>query len=92
MKLTQNKTLFHPALFWNLLKLLSSYRLQMHVTEVMVFPDGNGYYVCPRCHITVEREFMSFCDRCGQRLSWRDFDDAEVIYVGWDGPDPDNLP
>ena len=59
MKLTQNKTLFHPALFWNLLKLLSSYRLQMHVTEVMVFPDGNGYYVCPRCHITVEREFMS---------------------------------
>lgn len=36
MKLTQNKTLFHPALFWNLLKLLSSYRLQMHVTEVMV--------------------------------------------------------
>ena len=50
---------------------LSSYRLQMPVTEVMVFPDGNGYYICPRCHITVEREFMAFCDRCGQHLEWK---------------------
>ena len=82
MKLTQNKTLFHPALFWNLLKLLSSYRLQMHVTEVMVFPDGNGYYVCPRCHITVEREFMSFCDRCGQHLGWKGYKTARKIYPG----------
>lgn len=82
MKLTQNKTLFHPALFWNLLTILSSYRLQMPVTEVMVFPDGNGYYVCPRCHITVEREFTSFCDRCGQRLGWKGCKKARKIYPG----------
>ena len=59
MRITQQKAAFSPVLFWNLLMLLSSHRLQMPVTEVMVFPDGNAYYVCPRCHITVEREFMS---------------------------------
>lgn len=77
MKLTQDKTVFHPTLFW---KALSSYRLQMPVTEVMVFPYGNGYYVCPRCHITLEREFMAFCDRCGQHLGWRGYKKAKVIY------------
>ena len=24
----------------------------------------DSYYVCPRCHITMEREFMNFCDQC----------------------------
>jgi len=82
MKLTQDKTGFRPALFWNLLIILFSYRLQMPITEVMVFPDGNGYYVCPRCHITVEREFMSFCDRCGQHLGWKGYKKARKIYPG----------
>ena len=82
MKLMHDKTVSHPTLFWNLLTILSSYRLQMPVTEVMVFPDGNGYYVCPRCHITVEREFMSFCDRCGQHLGWKGYKKARKIYPG----------
>lgn len=80
MKLTQDKPVFHPTLFRSLLNILSSYRLQMPVTEVMIFPDGNAYYVCPRCHITVEREFMSFCDRCGQHLGWKSYKKARKIY------------
>ena len=82
MKLTQDKTVFHPTLFWSFLMILSSYRLQMPVAEVMIFPNGNAYYVCPRCHITVEREFMSFCDRCGQHLGWKGCKKARKIYPG----------
>ena len=58
----------------------------------MLVQMGVDFPKCPRCGSTMEREYQRFCDRCGQRLSWRDFDDAEVIYVGWDGPAPDNLP
>ena len=82
MNLMQNKALFHPALFWNLLMLLSSYRLQMPVTEVMIYSNGFAYYVCPRCHITVEREFMAYCDRCGQHLGWKNYKKAKIIYPG----------
>ena len=82
MNLMQNKALFHPALFWNILMFLSSYRLQMPVAEVMVFSNGFAYYVCPRCHITVEREFMAYCDRCGQHLGWKNYKKAKIIYPG----------
>ena len=82
MKLTQDKTIFHPTFFWNLLMILSSYRLQMSIAEVMIFPNGNAYYVCPRCHITMEREFMSFCNRCGQHLGWKGYKKARKIYLG----------
>ena len=82
MKPTQDTTVLHPSLFWNLLMILFSYRLQMPVSEVMIFPNGSAYYVCPRCHITVEREFVSFCDRCGQHLGWKDYKKAKVVYPG----------
>ena len=61
------------------------YRLPMRVTELMVFPSAFGwtsYYVCPRCHITMEREFQSYCDRCGQRLDWKRYRHAKVIWPG----------
>ncbi len=35
----------------------------------------------------MEREYQLFCDRCGQRLNWSRFDDVEVRYIGWDGPE-----
>ena len=37
----------------------------------------------------MEREYQRFCDRCGQRLNWSGFEEIEVKYVGWDGPDKD---
>ena len=82
MNLMQNKDLFLPALFWNLLLLLSSYRLLMPVAEVIVFSNGHAYYVCPRCGITLEREFVAYCDRCGQHLDWRGYKKAKVVYPG----------
>ena len=68
------------------LLLAASYRRAMPVREVMacpsVFLKTSGYYVCPRCRITLDREFMSFCDRCGQCLGWKDYKKAKVIYPG----------
>ena len=69
-----------------------TYRIPKQVKQICSYKWGVDFPKCPRCGSTMEREYQRFCDRCGQRLSWRDFDDAEVIYVGWDGPDPDNLP
>ena len=57
----------------------------MLVNEVMVFETWfgkTGYYVCPRCKITMDREFMSFCDRCGQKLDWRYYRKAKIVYPG----------
>jgi len=59
-----------------------TYRRPMRVRELMVFECGfqtDSYYVCPRCRITMEREFMAYCDRCGQHLDWKRFSWAKVI-------------
>ena len=72
---------FSPAFFWKLFTHFAKYRTELLVKEVMVFPNGHAYYVCPRCSITLEREFMSYCDRCGQRLGWKWYKKARIIYA-----------
>ena len=57
------------------------YRIPLPVTEIMVFLHGDSYPVCPRCDCTLEREYMNFCDRCGQRLDWTSFEYARIIYA-----------
>ncbi|MBE6971392.1 MAG: hypothetical protein E7446_04640 [Ruminococcaceae bacterium] len=47
-----------------------SYRKSIAVTALLRFPTGDIYPLCPRCASTLDREYMRFCDRCGQRLSW----------------------
>lgn len=67
-----------------LLLALAGYRVPMPVTELKVFlecHDQTAYYLCPRCRLTMEREFMNFCDRCGQRLDWRHYENAQIVYV-----------
>ena len=27
-------------------------------------------YLCPRCRIPLDRDYQSYCDRCGQHLNW----------------------
>lgn len=56
-----------------------SYRIVMPVTEIRRFSDGSCYPVCPRCKLTFEREYQSYCDRCGQALGWKDFNWAIVV-------------
>ena len=56
-----------------------SFRRPMAVTEVVLFSrDTYPYPRCPRCCRTMEREYMGFCDRCGQKLDWTSFGEAET--------------
>lgn len=71
--------------FLSMLMILCSYRTPMKIIESKKFPvykDTSIYYVCPRCKITLEREFMNFCDRCGQCLDWKGYRKAKVIPNG----------
>lgn len=52
------------------------------VTEVRLFhfPTGDSVFpVCPKCGSTLEREYQSYCDRCGQWLSWTELEKAHVL-------------
>ena len=56
-----------------------SYRIPLPVTEVVVFRSGDGYSVCPRCDSLLDREYMGYCNCCGQCLGWELFDHARVV-------------
>lgn len=60
-----------------------TFRLPMQVQQIRCY-EGNwgllSFPVCPRCQITMEREYQSFCDRCGQRLDWKNFDHTQIIF------------
>jgi len=58
-----------------------SYRQPMPVREILRTGDDQYFPVCPRCGISIEREYMSYCDRCGQKLSWTRYSTATIIHV-----------
>lgn len=55
-----------------------TYRVPLPVTKVIAYAN-DIYPICPRCEVSLEREYMSFCDRCGQKLGWDFFDHAKII-------------
>ena len=55
-----------------------NYRTPMQVIKLRKY-RSTSYYICPRCNITMEREFMAYCDRCGQCLNWKNYTKAVVI-------------
>lgn len=60
-----------------------SFRKSMSVNKILIFQNCNGltgYYVCPRCEVSLEREFVSYCDRCGQALDWKYYKKAVRIF------------
>lgn len=61
------------------LSLAVSYRLPLPVTKILRLSSGTTYPICPRCNDSLDREYMHFCDRCGQRLSWDAIELADVI-------------
>ena len=50
-----------------------SFREKMVVNEIILYRDGTADSICPRCKTPIDREFISFCDSCGQRLEWKGF-------------------
>ena len=55
-----------------------SYRIAMTVTHMRIY-NKTAYYVCPRCGRTLDREFVAYCDRCGQCLEWKYYRRAKVM-------------
>lgn len=59
------------------------YRVAMRVIHFRLEPFGNGSYtafpVCPRCGHSMGREYQSFCECCGQKLSWEGFRHATPL-------------
>jgi len=89
LKYTKTKPRFFSFVSLKYLKLLwflLRFRMGMRITEAMIFrvpyDRETAFFVCPRCHITLEREFVAYCDRCGQRLNWRGYEKARKVYPG----------
>ncbi len=59
-----------------------SYRIPLPVTKIIVYADNTAYPLCPRCESALEREYVFFCDQCGQKLNWDLFEYARVIRLG----------
>ncbi len=60
------------------------YRQSMQIKEVRCYKSmhGNTYFsVCPRCNSTIEREHQNYCDECGQKLEWKNLNNASIIYL-----------
>lgn len=55
-----------------------AYRLPLQVREVVVYKCGDCYPKCPRCGQSLDREYVNFCDRCGQRLVWHLFINGSI--------------
>lgn len=56
-----------------------AFRRPMPVTQALLFRSGDAYPICPRCALSMEREFQRCCDRCGQCLDWRGYKWAQII-------------
>lgn len=64
------------------LQLQLSFRLPMPVTHVQSVRDNgcfNTLPICPRCKMTVCREYQRYCDNCGQNLNWESFQKAIIV-------------
>lgn len=35
--------------------------------------------ICPHCNSLLQNNWQSYCDNCGQKLSWKHFTDSKVI-------------
>ena len=58
-----------------------SYRTPMRIREKIVL-SWTVYYRCPRCDRTLDREFQKYCDRCGQCLEWKGYQNARPTFPG----------
>lgn len=52
-----------------------SYRTPMLITHRYV-ARNSGAYLCPRCGIPLELEFVQYCYGCGQCLDWQTYREA----------------
>jgi len=60
-----------------------SYRTPMAIKQIRVIvKDETSFPVCPKCQISLERDYQTYCDNCGQRLKWYGYvKNSTIIYV-----------
>lgn len=54
----------------------------MRVNTVYCSRKGNIYSyipICPSCNTLLHNDWQSYCDNCGQKLSWKRYIDSKVI-------------
>ena len=59
------------------------FRSPLSVNKILILNTINGktgYYLCPRCEASLERDFVSYCDRCGQALDWKHYKKAISVF------------
>lgn len=57
---------------------MMAYRTQMQVIECVMWANNCVFPICPKCRSTMEREYQAYCDRCGQKLSWKKYCKAKI--------------
>lgn len=57
-----------------------SYRTPMPITHRYI-ARNSGAYLCPRCGIPLELEFIQHCYACGQWLDWQTCRDAIPVRI-----------
>ena len=68
-----------------------SYRIPKKVKKIRVYPDNCFFGVCPKCNNSIDREYQTFCNCCGQRLDWSKLDEAEEEHISNPDKNSNNL-
>ena len=74
----------YPSLPAELARQLA-FRRPMRVTQILLLQTSSGpmgYALCPKCGVSLEREYVGFCDHCGQMLDWSSYAKASYITAG----------
>lgn len=50
-----------------------SYRVPSRITHCRKYGRRDIYPICPRCDMSIDREYQLYCDRCGQKLDWSSY-------------------
>ena len=60
-----------------------AYRLGLkvdHFRRESFYPGSfTTFAVCPRCQGCIEREYLSYCPLCGQKLNWDSYEHATLL-------------
>ena len=71
----------HPIVPFPSSSLELDFRSPLQVTEMIYLSHMHTAYPrCPRCHASLDREYMAFCNCCGQHLDWAYIDKATVLF------------
>lgn len=63
------------------LKEVATYRRSMEVLQIRVYRKNDAYAIFPRCHSCIDREYINYCNKCGQKMSWNSYYENVVHFT-----------